>query len=230
MSDHIYVFSNKAYKDSQEQEKLKIDTKKLPTLKVENIKVDSKLRTCVRVATENLFRGNILEFPIIDIIVNDRFVEITGLIVGKLYSGLVLNLEYINRNKLYLLEDFVVEAGDVISEYICTTYKLAFKRDIKEEEFNEWYFKLQQESDIINDFIRNIVMSDEFSEVNKDLDSFIEVLHKVVFRRTIDENGFNYWKNEYNERILEDTDDEVRDYIIEQMIRYKQFEYLIMQE
>ena len=162
MSDHIYVFSNKAYKDSQEQEKLKIDTKKLPTLKVENIKVDSKLRTCVRVSTDNLFRGNILEFPIIDVIINDRFVEITGLIVGKLYSGLVLNLEYISGNKLYLLEDFVVEAGDVISEYICTTYKLALKRDVEEEEFNEWYFKLQREADVINDFIRNIVMSDEF--------------------------------------------------------------------
>lgn len=227
MSDHIYVFSNKAYKDSQEQEKLKIDTKKLPTLKVENIKVDSKLRTCVRVSTDNLFRGNILEFPIIDVIINDRFVEITGLIVGKLYSGLVLNLEYISGNKLYLLEDFVVEAGDVISEYICTTYKLALKRDVEEEEFNEWYFKLQREADVINDFIRNIVMSDEFSEVNKDLDSFIEVLHKVVFRRSIDENTLNYWKNKYSERILEDTDDEVRDYIIEQMIQYKQFEYLI---
>lgn len=227
MSDHIYVFSNKAYKDSQEQEKLKIDTKKLLTLKVENIKVDSKLRTCVRVSTDNLFRGNILEFPIIDVIINDRFVEITGLIVGKLYSGLVLNLEYISENKLYLLEDFVVEAGDVISEYICTTYKLALKRDVEEEEFNEWYFKLQREADVINDFIRNIVMSDEFSEVNKDLDSFIEVLHKVVFRRSIDENTLNYWKNKYSERILEDTDDEVRDYIIEQMIQYKQFEYLI---
>lgn len=227
MSDHIYVFSNKAYKDSQEQEKLKIDIKKLPTLKVENIKVDSKLRTCVRVSTDNLFRGNILEFPIIDVIINDRFVEITGLIVGKLYSGLVLNLEYISGNKLYLLEDFVVEAGDVISEYICTTYKLALKRDVEEEEFNEWYFKLQREADVINDFIRNIVMSDEFSEVNKDLDSFIEVLHKVVFRRSIDEDTLNYWKNKYSERILEDTDDEVRDYIIEQMIQYKQFEYLI---
>lgn len=227
MSDHIYVFSNKAYKDSQEQEKLKIDTKKLPTLKVENIKVDSKLRTCVRVSTDNLFRGNILEFPIIDVIINDRFIEITGLIVGKLYSGLVLNLEYISGNKLYLLEDFVVEAGDVISEYICTTYKLALKRDVEEEEFNEWYFKLQREADVINDFIRNIVMSDEFSEVNKDLDSFIEVLHKVVFRRSIDEDTLNYWKNKYSERILEDTDDEVRDYIIEQMIQYKQFEYLI---
>lgn len=227
MSDHIYVFSNKAYKDSQEQEKLKIDTKKLPTLKVENIKVDSKLRTCVRVSTDNLFRGNILEFPIIDVIINDRFVEITGLIVGKLYSGLVLNLEYISGNKLYLLEDFVVEAGDVISEYICTTYKLALKRDVEEEEFNEWYFKLQREADVINDFIRNIVMSDEFSEVNKDLDSFIEVLHKVVSRRSIDEDTLNYWKNKYGERILEDTDDEVRDYIIEQMIQYKQFEYLI---
>lgn len=227
MSDHIYVFSNKAYKDSQEQEKLKIDTKKLPTLKVENIKVDSKLRTCVRVSTDNLFRGNILEFPIIDVIINDRFVEITGLIVGKLYSGLVLNLEYISGNKLYLLEDFVVEAGDVISEYICTTYKLALKRDVEEEEFNEWYFKLQREADVINDFIRNIVMSDEFSEVNKDLDSFIEVLHKVVFRRSIDEDTLNYWKNKYSERILENTDDEVRDYIIEQMIQYKQFEYLI---
>lgn len=227
MSEQESVFSNKAYKDEQEQEKLKIDTKKLPTLKVESIKVDSKLRTCVRVSTDSLFRGNILEFPIIDVIINDRFVEITGLIIGKLYSGLVLNLEYISGNKLYLLEDFVVEAGDVISEYICTTYKLALKRDVEEEEFNEWYFKLQREADVINDFIRNIVMSDEFSEVNKDLDSFIEVLHKVVFRRSIDENTLNYWKNKYSERILEDTDDEVRDYIIEQMIHYKQFEYLI---
>lgn len=227
MSEQESVFSNKAYKDEQEQEKLKIDIKKLPTLKVESIKVDSKLRTCVRVSTDSLFRGNILEFPIIDVIINDRFVEITGLIIGKLYSGLVLNLEYISGNKLYLLEDFVVEAGDVISEYICTTYKLALKRDVEEEEFNEWYFKLQREADVINDFIRNIVMSDEFSEVNKDLDSFIEVLHKVVFRRSIDENTLNYWKNKYSERILEDTDDEVRDYIIEQMIHYKQFEYLI---
>ena len=33
MSDHIYVFSNKAYKDSQEQEKLKIDTKKITNFK-----------------------------------------------------------------------------------------------------------------------------------------------------------------------------------------------------
>lgn len=228
MSDHMHVFSNKSYKDSQEQEKLKIDTKKLPTLKVENIKVDSKLRTCVRVSTDNLFRGNILDFPIIDVIINDRFVEITGLIVGKLYSGLILNLEYISGDKLYLLEDFVVEVGDAISEYICTTYKLAFKRDVKEEEFNEWYFKLQQESDIVNNFIRNIVMSDEFSKVNKDLDSFIEVLYKVIFRRSIDEDAFNYWKNEYSDEVLESTDDESRNYIVEQMIRYKQFEYLIV--
>lgn len=227
MASSDYVFSNKAYNDSKEQDKVKINTKKLQTLKVESVKIDSQLKTCVRVSTENLFRGNILGFPIIDIIVNDRFVEITGLLVGKLYSGLILNLEYINGNKHYLLEDFVVEVGDVISQYLCNTYKLAFNREIKEEEFNEWYFKLQKESNVINDFIKNIVQSEEFSTVNKDIDSFIKVLHKVVFRREINEENFNYWKEKYGEIILKQTEDEARDFIIDKMIHYKQFEYLV---
>lgn len=227
MANSDYVFSNKAYNDSQEQDKVKINTKKLQTLKVESVKIDSQLKTCVRVSTENLFRGNILGFPIIDIIVNDRFVEITGLLIGKLYSGLILNLEYINGNKHYLLEDFVVEVGDVISQYLCNTYKLAFNREIKEEEFNEWYFKLQKESNVINDFIKNIVQSEEFSDVNKDIDSFIKILHKVVFRREINEENFNYWKDKYCEIILKQTEDEARDFIIDKMIHYKQFEYLV---
>lgn len=227
MAGNDYVFSNKAYNDSKEQEKIKINTKKLQTLKVESVKIDSQLKTCVRVSTENLFRGNILEFPIIDVIVNDRFVEITGLLVGKLYSGLILNLEYINGNKHYLLEDFVIDDGDVISQYLCNTYKVAFNREIKEEEFNEWYFKLQKEANAINHFIKNIVQSEEFSNVNKDIDSFIKVLHKVVFRRDIDKENFNYWKDKYSEIILNQTENEAREFIIDKMIHYKQFEYLI---
>lgn len=226
MANNDYVFSNKAYNDSTEQDKVKINTEKLKTLKVENIKIDSQLKTCVRVSTENLFRGNILEFPIIDVIVNDRFVEITGLLVGKLYSGLILNLEYINGNKHYLLEDFIIDDGDVISQYLCNTYKVAFNREIKEEEFNEWYFKLQKENNAINDFIKNIVQSEEFSKVNKDIDSFIRILHKVVFRRDINEENFNYWKEKYGEIILTQTESEAREGIIDRMIHYKQFEYL----
>lgn len=221
------VFLNKAYGDFEFQNKVKVDTKKLQVLKVENIMVDSKLRTCVRVSTDGLFRGNILEFPIIDIIINDHFVEITGLIVGKVYSGLVLNLEYIGGNKLYLLEDFNVEVGDVISEYICKTYKLALNREVTEEEFNEWYFRLQRESYAINDFIIDIVSSDEFYEVNKEIDFFIKVLYEIIFRREIDDETFNYWKEKYNDKILEETDGEVRQYIINQMMYYKQFEYLL---
>lgn len=216
------LVSNNLYDDSQEE--IKIDLKELPTLKVENIKIDSRLTTCVRVPTDNLFRGNIMDFPIIDVIVNDRVVEIRGLVIGKLYSGLVLNLEYIDGNKNYLLEDFTVEFGDVISEYICKTYRIAFKRDVEEEEFNEWYFKLQQEADSINDFIKNILSSEEFSTVNKDLDSFIKVLHSVVFRRDIEEHTFNYWKNKYSERVAKQTDEEARASITNQMIYYKKFE------
>lgn len=219
------LVSSNLYDDSQGE--IKINLEELPRLKVENIKIDLQLKTCVRVSTDNLFRGNILNFPIIDIIVNDRVVEIRGLIIGKFYSGLILNLEYIDGNKNYLLEDFTVEFGDVISEYICKTYKIAFKRDVKEEEFNEWYFKLQQEEESINDFIKNILNSEEFLTVNKELDSFIKVLHVVVFRRDIEESGMNYWKNKYSERVAKETDEEARAYIIDRMIHYKKFEYLI---
>ncbi len=220
------IIENKAYKDYGERDIARVYTKKLSTLKVESVEVDSKLKTCVRVSTNNLFRGNIFEFPIIDVIVNDDFVEIKGLIVGKVYSGLVLNLEYITGNKLYLLEDFTVEFGDMISEYICTTYRVAFKRDVEEEEFNEWYFKLQKKSNGVNNFIENIVLSDEFSQINKKLDAFIEISYEVIFRRKIDEVSFNYWRNKYIENILNEPDDKVRKYILDQMIHYKQFEYL----
>ena len=223
MSEHL--FSDRAYKDIKG--KLKLDIEKLSKLKVEIIKFDSKLKTCVRVSTDNLFRGNILDFPIIDVIVNDRFVEITGLILGKIYSGLILNLEYMNENKFYLLEDFKVEAGDIISEYICNTYKLAFNRNVTEEEFNEWYFNIQQGSENINKFIEDVTYSDEFLEVNDDLNSFIKVLHKLIFRRDISEDNLNYWINKYNEKVKDDTDKNAKHYLIDQMCYYKQFEYIM---
>lgn len=223
MSERL-VLSN-LYDDSED--KIKLDITKLPTLKVESIKVDSQFKNCVRVSTDNLFRGNIVEFPLIDVIVNDRTVEIKGLIVGKLYSGLILNLEYINENKYYLLEDFSVEFGDRISQYICTTYKIVLKRDVEEEEFNEWYYKLQQDINNINDFIKEIITGDEFLALNKDLDYFIKILYGIVFRRHISDEQFNHWKKIYSEKILNETEEKVRSYIIDEMIEYKRYEYLL---
>lgn len=227
MEGKEYLFSDKAFEDSQGQGEVKIEKDKLKVLKVENIKVDSQLKTCVRVSTDGLFRGTILGIPIIDIIINDKFVEIAGLIIGKSYSGLILNLEYINETRNYLLDNFIVEAGDVITQYLCNTYKLSLNRDIKEEEFNEWYFKLQKDENVINDFIKSIVKSDEFINLNKDIESFIKATYKIILRRDIGDINLNYWKNKYNEIILKQTDFDARNYIIDKMIYYKQFEYLI---
>lgn len=227
MEEREYVFSDKAFEDSRGQGKVKIEKDKLQVLKVENIRVDSQFKMCVRVSTDGLFRGTILGFPIIDVIINDKFVEITGLLIGKSYSGLILNLEYINETKNYLLDDFIVEAGDVIAQYLCNTYKLFLNRDIKEEEFNEWYFKLQKNENSVNDFIKSIVESNEFVNLNKDIESFIKSTYKIILRRDIGDINLNYWKNKYNEIILKNTDFDARNYIVDKMIYYKQFEYLI---
>lgn len=220
------IIQNSAFNDNVERGRMRVYTKSLSTLKVENMEVDSQLKTCIKVPTKDLFRGNIFEFPIIDVIIHNDFVEIRGLIVGKLYSGLVLNLEYITGNSLYLLEDFTVESGDILSEYICTTYKFAFKRDVDEEKFNEWYFKLQRRTSEVNNFIDDIVLSDEFFEVNKKLEDFIEAVYKIIFRRNLRVGAFDYWKNKYVEGILKYSDTEVRKQIIDQMLYYRQFEYL----
>lgn len=219
------LFSNRLYKN--EEEIIKLNLNKIPRLKVESIKIDSNLKTCVRVSTDGLFRGNIMNYPIIDVIVSDRYVEITGLIVGKVYSNLILILEYIDGNKYYILEDFTIEKGDIISEYISTTYRIALGRDVTEEEFNEWYYKLQQrEVNVEYDFVREIVFSDEFLKINKDIDSFISTVYSTIFRRVIENEAFTYWKNKYIENSSKDSDQMVREDIVEQMIHYKRFEYL----
>lgn len=215
-----------AYNDSKEKSVINIEN--LERLTVEELKINSRIVTCVKVPTDNLFRGVILDYPIIDIIVNNQYIEITGLIVGKVYSNLVLNLEYIDENKFYLLEDFFVKNGDIISEYICRTYKLAFKRDITEEEFNEWYFRLQKEEYAINEFIKSIVNNKEFLALNQEFDQFIDVLYILVSRRKIDTDTFNEWKKFYDYEISNGRNDEdIKLDIINKMIYFKQFEYLV---
>lgn len=218
------VFFNRSYKNLEET--IKLNLSKLPKLKVENIKVDSNLKTCIRVSTDGLFRGTILNYPIIDVIVSDRYVEITGIIVGKLYSGLVLILEYIDGSKFYVLEDFSLEKADVISHYISSTYKIALGREVTEEEFNEWYYRLQEPHvNVEYEFIRNIVLSDEFLKDIKNIDTFISKVYGVIFRREINKEDFTYWKTKYSENILKESEDIVKNIIIEQMIHYKRFEY-----
>ncbi len=130
------------------------------------MKINSRYFACVNVYTDNLYRGLILDNPIIDVIINDQYVQISGLVVGKIYDNMILSLEYIDGSKLYLLETFTLSNSDKLSEYICKNYKLAFKEDISEEEFNDWYFKIQNDNSKINDFIYDVLSNIDTLELD----------------------------------------------------------------
>lgn len=180
-----------AFNDTKE--KTIIDIGKLESLRVNEIKINSKYFACVDVYTDNLYRGLILDNPIIDIIINDQYVQISGLVVGKIYDNMILNLEYVNGSKFYLLETFTLSNSDKLSEYICKNYKLAFNEDIDEEELNDWYFKIQNDNGKINEFIINMLSNIDTLE----LDKFINLSYGLIFDRDIDNELFNYWKDFY---------------------------------
>lgn len=224
--DNSKVVLGTEYDDSKEE--VVLDITNLPSLKVEELKVNSRIISCVRPPVEDIFRGVILDHPIIDVIISDNYIEIRGLIIGKVYSGLILNLECIPGSKFYRLEDFLVKNGDIISEYICKTYKLAFKRDINEEEFNEWYFKLQQNVNYAHDFIKNIVYDKEFLENNNDFTEFINILYTLIYRKDISDDEILHFEELYSDEMKNNTfSNDIKLDIIDKMIYNKQFEYLV---
>ena len=87
---------------SDTKEKTIIDIGKLESLSINEVKINSRYFACVNVYTDNLYRGLILDNPIIDVIINDQYVQISGLVVGKIYDNMILSLEYIDGSKLYL--------------------------------------------------------------------------------------------------------------------------------
>jgi len=178
---------------SDTKEKTIIDIGKLESLSINEVKINSRYFACVNVYTDNLYRCLILDNPIIDVIINDQYVQISGLVVGKIYDNMILSLEYIDGSKLNLLETFTLSNSDKLSEYICKNYKLAFKEDISEEEFNDWYFKIQNDNSKINDFIYDVLSNIDTLE----LDRFINLVYRLIFDKDIDNESFNYWKNFY---------------------------------
>lgn len=190
------VVSKTVFKD--DKEKTTIDIGKLKSLTVNEVKINSKYFACVNVNTDNLYRGLILNNPIIDVIINDSYIQISGLVVGKTYENMILTLEYINGSKIYLLETFTLSNSDKLSEYICKNYKLAFKKDISEEEFNDWYFRIQKDNAEIKGFISEIL--DNATSLN--LDEFINLIYGLIFGKDIDSESFNnYWKDFYEREI-----------------------------
>ncbi len=220
---------NTEYDDSREE--VILDITNLPTLKVEEVKVNSRIISCIRPPMDGVFRGVILDYPIIDVIINDQYVEIRGLIINKLYQNLILNLECISGSKFYKLEDFFVENGDVISGYICRTYKKAFNRDISEEKFNEWYFKLQKDEKHINDFVKSIVYSKEFLESDYDFENFTKILYNLIYGKDMSDDEYKALEEMYKEEIESNSfnNDSKLD-IIDEMLHNKQFGHLSTKE
>lgn len=212
---NIFSVKNKPMSDSSEN--IIINGNELPKLKVETVEEGNEVKNYInKVETKGLFRGTVLNYPIASILISDENVQIDGLIYGKKYSNLVLVLEYMDENKKYILEDFIFSKSDEISKYISEIYKKALNREITEEEFNEWYYKLKAEKDKF-DFIKNIVLSEEFTNKNRDVKSFINNSYNIIFNKKITNEQFNYWKEKY-ESYNGESIEKVRKYLIDNMI------------
>lgn len=88
-----------------------------------------------------------------------------------------------------------------LKKYLENAYKKAFGRDIDVEGLNYWMNQLSQGKVTIKDFILNLIGSDEFNNLNLDVKEKIGRAYGIMFGRNADDEGLNYWMNQYNKNL-----------------------------
>lgn len=206
---------------------IQVNAQALKRIDLELVKSGIYFKTGISVETDNLFRGNILGMSIIDVIVSDDFVELSGLDITKNYSGLIFNLEYMDRNVQYVLNDFNIRQNELISDYIIEMYDVLLQRKPSEDEITSYYYKFLSDRNSTFKFLEEIINSEEYYNTNSNILDFISVTHEVIFEEHATEDIVDYWFKTYEYNTIKKGDKEARLYLTEKMLQYRQFDYLL---
>ncbi len=91
----------------------------------------------------------------------------------------------------------VVEVGDSIDVFIKDAYEFLFNRSYDEGGLNFWKQELSSQNKGAIDLINNFISQEEFKARNLSDKEFISAIYEVLFNRSVDNDGLEYWNNIY---------------------------------
>lgn len=148
------------------------------------------------------------------------------------------NLKLIAKDGYGKLHNFVINKFSTsstnvntqkLSSYIENAYKKAFNRtELDKEGFKFWMDQLSKHKIGSRDFILNILSTDEFIKNSKNSEDKIKKIYEVMFKRTPDLNGLNYWIDKYGKylSITKNEKDSVSN-LVKEMLQSKEFQNII---
>lgn len=164
----------------------------------------------------------------------DNNLYLVNLSKDKFYD----NLKVIVKDDKGKLHNFIVNKfstffPDVnleqLSLYIENAYKKAFNRmNLDSDGFFFWFLELSKHKVGARDFILNILDSDEFIKNTKDAEDKINKIYGVMFKRTPDANGLNFWITKLNNYLLKTEDEKTSvSNVVKEMAQTEEFKNIV---
>lgn len=185
-----------------------------------------------------------------DLVIKDAKLSDTNLsfVINKETNELILtnlkqNEEYKNiklivqdtDNKLhnFIINNFSTNIVNIdlkkLASYIENAYSTALNRtELDKSGFKYWFIQLSNFNISARDFILNLLNTEEFLQVSQNSIDKITKIYAVMYNRTPDDEGLNFWIKEYEENFKITNDDKKSvESIVTKMVGESEFKNLI---
>lgn len=129
-----------------------------------------------------------------------EYLTITNLVPRKEYDSIIINADTVDgENVVLMVRDVSIEPETLLEEFVTNIYKFAFERYADESGYSYWLEKLMEKKDITGKYVLyNLMFAErEFSDRNLSDEELIKVLYQIVVNREADQEGLEFWINEY---------------------------------
>ena len=99
---------------------------------------------------------------------------------------------------------FAQTKEEYIESFLDKVYNVMFEREADEEGKAYWKNQISNDEVGILDFLNQILSQKEFSELNHEVDVFINKVYDILINREPEEEGFNYWFNKLKDNYTND--------------------------
>lgn len=165
----------------------------------------------------------------VEIEIKDEKIIISKLVPDQVYNE--VQIRFIdNLGRKYELElDNVITSRPVKpnNKFVYDVYGNGLGRRPDHTGFKYWQRRLENLEITSVDFIIEIVNSDEFNSVYKNVEEKIDALYKVIVGREADEEGFLYWVSEFLNLSYELEDRQALVELVKKMIMSDEFKSIV---
>lgn len=154
------------------------------------------------------FYDNILvNLDDVDVDIKNGVLIINDLAPDQVYNDVKVSFTDDIGRKYELEFDNVITSLPVKLEnkFVYDVYENGLGRKPDHNGFKFWHRKLKNLEITASEFVNEIIASDEFNTIYKEIDEKINALYKIIVGREPDEEGFLYWMSEL--KFLTDEED-----------------------